>query len=370
MSESNDAILQRAYELIEKDELEQAQEILTPLLESDSNNASLWWVYTHAVRDKVIGQAALARVLELDPAYPGARELKADLQQIQAQEDEFVALEQGDNGGAPAAAAFDIDDWEDLQPAIESQESASALRRGAILAISVLAIVVLGLGLFVSGAVEMPSWLSDLFPTPEPAVIVVAAPTDEQDLGMAEVASTSVPVEAGAQVEVTALAPLEDETPEASAETAAATASPATAESTAESTADATAEIEASPTPDIAVAVLVAFINLVADHISEFEIDASAGSIQSTDLGITLVFQVCAVPGPEYSGRIDGVMKAIVSTLEYIPEAVEAVGVGLLNCDDANARARVIGVRVGDIQDYAGEEMEYKDFQRSWQPLS
>ena len=76
------------------------------------------------------------------------------------------------------------------------------------------------------------------------------------------------------------------------------------------------------------------------------------------------------MPGPEYNGRIGSVMEAVVSTLEYIPKSVDAVGVSLLNCDDAEARARLIGVTVSDILDYAREEISGKDFQRNWQPLS
>lgn len=383
MSESNQAVLQRAYELIERDELEQAQEILAPLLETDAGNPSLWWVYTHAMRDTALGRAALDRVLELDPAYPGASELKADLQQIQAQEEEFVALEQGGNGSAPAATSFDIDDWEDLQPAVETQAGSSLFGRGAILAILVLGIVVLGLGLVVSGAVELPAWLTELFPTPEPAVIVVSAPTDESVSAAAEAEATS-PLE-GAAVEATAPAPNEDEAPEATAEFATVTlaveatvaagtaeaTSAADAAATAEPGASATAEIASSPTREVAGPVVSAFINLVADKISKFEIDPTAGAMWSTGLGNTLVIdRVCAVPGDEFSARLISVMNAVADTTEYIPEAVDAVGVGLINCDDAQARARVIGVSVGSILQYAGDDIDEKDFQRAWQPLS
>ena len=60
MSDTSNGILQRAYTHIENDEPEKAQEILAPLLQDDANNAHLWWVYTHAVSDASIGQAALA----------------------------------------------------------------------------------------------------------------------------------------------------------------------------------------------------------------------------------------------------------------------------------------------------------------------
>ena len=66
------------HQLIEGNQLERAQEVLAPLLETESNNPAVWWVYSHAATDSAIGLAALERVLQLDQTYPGARELKAD----------------------------------------------------------------------------------------------------------------------------------------------------------------------------------------------------------------------------------------------------------------------------------------------------
>ena len=98
MSDSTNAVLQRAYELIEQDELEQAQAILTPLLETESDNASLWWVYTHSLRDRAIGLLALDRVLELDPSYPGASDLKADVDVIHERDEELAGLDVSADG--------------------------------------------------------------------------------------------------------------------------------------------------------------------------------------------------------------------------------------------------------------------------------
>lgn len=69
------AILNEAYGLIEQGELTQARTMLQPLLESDSQNPDVWWLYTHAAEDENEGRRALERVLALDPEYPGAVDL-------------------------------------------------------------------------------------------------------------------------------------------------------------------------------------------------------------------------------------------------------------------------------------------------------
>ena len=128
MSETTNALLRRAYALIENDEREKAQEVLAPLLEEEADNAHLWWVYTHAAQDLAVGQAALQRVLELDPKYPGASELKADFLEAQAKDPDLIALEADEAGGSDSATPLDIDDWEDLQPIAEADAEGSSAR--------------------------------------------------------------------------------------------------------------------------------------------------------------------------------------------------------------------------------------------------
>src|SRR5687768_13278994 len=71
----NAAILNEAYGLIDQGGLARARTVLQPLLESDSQNPDVWWLYTHAAEDENEGRRALERVLALDPQYPGATEL-------------------------------------------------------------------------------------------------------------------------------------------------------------------------------------------------------------------------------------------------------------------------------------------------------
>ena len=159
MSNPKSTALQNAYELIERGELEAAQEILVPLLESAADDASIWWVYAHAVRDGNIGQAALRRVLELDPHYPGARELAQDLDQIEAPH--FTAEPLWANESAPTPnAVIEIDEWEDLQPAVGAPKTTQSSRIGTTVLVAALLLLIVGGALIATGAVDINQLLS------------------------------------------------------------------------------------------------------------------------------------------------------------------------------------------------------------------
>lgn len=368
MSDSTNAILQRAYELIEEEELEQAQELLAPLLETDDKNPSLWWVYSHALRDKSIGQLALDRVLELDPAYPGAKELKEDVLDIQSRDNDFLESD-ADESLSAQDVVDTIDDWDDVQPELEESEASPAGRQGAVILAVILFVVAAGIAVVASGTIDISEFLSGILPSPEAEVIVVSAPTVGPAASETEASESTPDIAVGA----TALPSAEDTDEPTLAMTADATVvretAFATLESTAAKTATATAEADASPAPDEATNPLAAFVGAVADSISDFEIDRRASAMRNTLLGRTVVIQVCAVPGREFNARLNQVISAMAALADQIPESTEAVAAGLLNCDDDSASLRIIGVPVGDIQQYLAEDIDAKEFQRAWQPL-
>jgi hypothetical protein len=74
--------LQRAYELIQRDNLTAARDILDDYLVTHPNDADAWWLYAHAVADPVEAQNALQTVLRLQPGYPGASELLDESQAL------------------------------------------------------------------------------------------------------------------------------------------------------------------------------------------------------------------------------------------------------------------------------------------------
>ncbi len=374
MSDSTSGILQKAYELIENDELEQARALLTPLLETDAENPSLWWVYSHALRDRSIGQLALDRVIALDPEYPGAAELKADVLEVQEQEDDLLGLEAEGEAAAQSTADVSIDDWEDLQPVTDDAGASSGGRQGFV-----LLVVAIGAALVASGAVDLGELLSGILPTAEPAVIVVEGPTDEPAIVLvgepseeptAEVEPEPSATDAEGQVTPAATTETEAEpTVEASAPAAAETLSD---DPTEISTAAVTTAPRAEPSP-IALetnALTATFLRDLAESIQEFELNRESSGITTTLLGETLVLQVCAVPGQEFNARLNRVMDAVVELAEELPEGIEAIAAGLINCSDEDAALRMIGVDISAVLEYAAEEIDAKEFQRTWQPLS
>lgn len=378
MSESTDAILRRAHELIENDQHEQAQEVLAPLLETESHNPALWWVYAHAVTDSAIGVAALDRVLDLDPTYPGARELKAEV--ISAQDllasDLDTELEVA---SAPSSLLDDgdIDDWESIRPAVDDASANPRTGRGFVLIIAALLILASGAVLVLSGAIDIDEILS-LFgqATTEP-IIAVAAPTAEataSELPPLPEATDTATVTASAIPQTATGATASEATEEPSNETEAetdASASPApsaTASPTPSATAEPTVAITAAPT--LSATDLATVIDVVGEEIGDIPIDAERSSSRVTQLGMTLDIFICAEPGPEFNARLQAVINAAARVSDSFPAQVQAFAVSLLNCADENASVRTIGVARSVLDDFAAEAIDDKAFQRAWRTLA
>ena len=393
MSDTTNARLRQAYTLIENDEHDRAQEILAPLLEDDANNAHLWWVYTHAARDTAIGQAALERVLALDPKYPGARELKADVLEAQSKDPDLVALGASETYTQFTGAGIDVDEWEALPSSAETEKAESS-SRGRLALLAVVLIIAAGGAFVISGAVDIEELLSGFLPSPEPQVIVVSDATKAPDLADTQSVAESTANQSGALSE--GVAATSDE-PDANgvdegelAAGAAATSMPESADRTTvvslESSGDATTDQEdqqpvADPSPAALGEIYVdppvvsseevtAYVSGIAEAIADFEVDVRRSGLQYLSLGNTLVIRFCAVPGPEFNDRLNLLMNAAVALADDMPAGIQAVGAGLLHCDDPEAKLRIIGVPRRTIIDYANEKIKAKDFQRAWQPLS
>jgi tetratricopeptide (TPR) repeat protein len=75
MSSNLNTRLSQAYGLIEADQLQEAVDLLRPILAENPNNPDAWWLYAHAITDADDARAALSTVLNLDPNYPEAQRL-------------------------------------------------------------------------------------------------------------------------------------------------------------------------------------------------------------------------------------------------------------------------------------------------------
>ncbi|GAB5491423.1 MAG: hypothetical protein Phog2KO_16380 [Phototrophicaceae bacterium] len=71
--------LQEAYDLIEAGDLQSARQLLDDIRSSNENNPDFWWIYSHAVENEEDGLAALDRVRQIAPNYPGLQSLSEEL---------------------------------------------------------------------------------------------------------------------------------------------------------------------------------------------------------------------------------------------------------------------------------------------------
>ena len=351
MSNAKSTALQNAHELIERGELEAAQELLVPLLETDADDAGVWWVYAHAVRDIGIGQAALRRVLELDPLYPGARELAQDMNRLEAPllanpltADESLAAQNTD---------IDIDDWEDLQPAVgEPQPNQQSARIGTTVLVTALLLLIVGGVLIATGTFDINQLLAGILSTPQPATLVEASaqPSDTFSIGTAVPQEEISPIatmqeQAAREVEIAGTL-VTDQTPAPSP-----TFAP-------------------SPTYVPLPKAESDFVQQVAQQIDAFSLDTQQTFLIHSNVGNTLVLQTCALPGGDFNAKVASIIQAVVTLADEIPAELDALAAGLLNCDDPGASLHLIGTEARLIRDFANGAIDDRAFQREWKQLA
>ncbi len=135
-------------------------------------------------------------------------------------------------------------------------------------------------------------------------------------------------------------------------------------------TATPAAVIEPTTMPKVAAYnQIAAFVTLISDDINDFEVDRLNSGVRLTELGNTLVVQVCARPGPEFASRLRPLMNAAVSFADHMPTDVDAFAVGLLNCNDLQSIPRIVGVAKDMLLYFASGKIDAKEFMRKWQPL-
>jgi hypothetical protein len=328
MSNPTDALLQDAFDLIENNRLEDAQNILKPLLETESNNPAVWWVYAHAVQDPEEGMKAIDKVVQLNPTYPGASELKSQLAVTQAPLSESKIQDEP------------VKDWDDLDfvPDNETSDSITGGRspiRTILIAVAVI-VVVVGIFAILSGALsgdtpQPPTEVatqSTSIPTADIQIITNVSPTDEPTIEPTEVVPSDEPT-----IEPTEVVPTDEPTIEPT---------------------------ESQPSYETSL----------IESLATYQVAETGLQTRDTALGSTLDVTICATAGPASSAALNDVMNILVGLNSDIPEDVLAFAVTLLDCDNEQSIPRTIGVERSFVQSFADEEIELKDFQREWTPLS
>jgi|GEM_PF-2016350 len=362
MSNSTNEILQSAFDLIENNELEHARNIIEPLLETETNNPAVWWVYAHSLEDPEDGLKAIDKVVQLDPTYPGVNDLKTQLSTSQTtQEDKST-----------------IDDWDDLgvisPDDLETPDSLTGGRsivRSLLIAVVVI-ILVVGIlavlsGAFSNNTTQSPTEVADqstIIPTVNIQIVTNVSAT-EMSTEVETESPTEEPTEVLSTDEPTLIIPTEVETESPTEE-------PTEVLSTDEPTLIIPTEVETgSPTdePTLEPNETQPYFTALIENLSAYEVSESEIKTRETVLGTTLDVTICAAAGPESSSALNDVMGVFVGLNSDTPEDIVAFAVTLLDCNNAQPISRTIGVERIFVQSFSDDEIVLKDFQREWKPL-
>jgi hypothetical protein len=161
--------LQRAYELIQRDNLVAARDLLDDYLITHPNDADAWWLYAHAVADPVEAQSALQTVLRLRPDYPGAGELLDESQELlpitdeNLNDDDLWAADTGTPGLETVETPL-VPAERSASVSPLSSSSAGMQRPIFLLAAIIIAVLLIGLAVILANQANAPA-VNNLTPT-------------------------------------------------------------------------------------------------------------------------------------------------------------------------------------------------------------
>lgn len=403
MSEQMRMALSEAFDLIEAERLDEARAILKPMLTTHADNPDVWWLYAHAVTDADTARTALYTVLRLDPSYPDANNLVKELEQqatvtrpglaVTESEPSFLTdlpptlpdLPELDNEDDFTDVDLGLEGDEDEAPSDEPASQRRLLLLAALGVIVILAIVAVALLTSRPGGPAAPTPTVEMVagqPSATPLVLVpeqTASPEATADA--TEVIETEAAVERTpeaaetptTEAEVTADATEITETEAAVERTLEAEPSetPIISNSTAEATA-ASLAVEPSPTTEIISPTTSAgespteSLAIISEALASFNMADSGVQIETTELGSTLVANICTAAGLELRAALPSVMDVLAR--QSLPADAEAVGARMINCDD-NTTLLLIAVPVSGVVGYADGSLSEEDFQALWKSL-
>lgn len=366
MNQNIEIALKQAFNLIEADQLEDARAILRPILESEKDNADVWWVYAHAVTDVDTARLALNNVLRLDSNYPGAREL-FDQVYPESSTDDLDGI--NDIGGEPSfmpalptsipgisplpkirpLSAQAGEDYEEFPDEDIDTEADDAFYRSPLFyvpLISLLVIVALAVVIFKPFSVSSPTITAVVDATAE--TVFDLTPTVEISIGLA----TSATVVDATVEGVVDLPPTVD-----IGIAATSTIIEATLPS---DTVPTVTNADVPPETDFSdVELVMSDFNLASE---------SPTTIENTSIGSALVSTVCTTAGREMRILLPQVTIALAKVSESYSDQVDAIAVRMSDCT-TNTTLLQVGVPIDDAVAFATEAVTEQDFQSLWKPV-
>lgn len=356
MNEQLERTLEEAYELIEANRIDEAKNLLEPLLELYPNEIDLWWVYAHAVDKPKDAERVLEHIVKIDPNYANAGAL---LEEVRATEPsaasptvksvikplkpKTVTSPESAPVVANESSDFDdtdFDDDEDLED--ETAESGQTNWIWITLAASLFAVI---------SMVAIYFGVQQNTNNPTPAASNTELTSVAQSLGGATEETTPESTETEVSLGVP---PTETEAPTETA-TDIPTETPIPATNTPTPRPTNTPQPTETATPESQVD----YAQLFAD----FELNGTDPIAQSTALGETLLIEVCVQDQPRETVLSEAMN--VFTGADVGNDDIDAVGVRLFDCEQERL-IRAIAVSLEDIASYNDGTLTDSDFQLRW----
>ncbi len=345
MNQNIEIALKQAFSLIEAGNLEDAKAILRPILESEKDNADVWWLYSHAVTDADTARLALNNVLRIDANYPDARDLlnQLEIQQQSEENDDILdidkdpafipAMPSSVPGIKPLPARSELasaklrdDNADDLPDEMVDDEGEEAFYRRPLFyvpLITILLIIALAIVIVKPFAVNSPSPQTTEFPTQIPVETIQSSAL--------EITPTSEELSAGAATST----PIEN------------------------TIIDATATVGTSSD-----------FSAISSDFSGFTLQTeNAISISDTNLGKTLSVSVCTSAGKELRELLPKAMETLAKASVNYTNQVQAISARMLDCS-SNTTLLWLGSSMDDSTAFANATLNDKDYQAKWKPVT
>lgn len=355
--------LEQAYNLIEANRIDDARNLLEPLLETYPEDLDLLWVYAHSVDDPTVARKTLERITEIDSSFTDAKVL---LQELEVPSDEQSALPkptikrlQPLNPATPPPPTLPIstnvdafnyeDDFED-DDFEELEDEKRPSRLWAIISVIALFAVILGIVLILALNNRANDPTVGLSPTATETIASTAtsgllpAPTGGATISASSANATDID-----NTEDATVSPTTTDTPTA---TSTATDAPPTA----------TDEPSPTPTPDA--------VSVVRLALADFDLGDIPIQQEETDLGETIIATTCIDTVDNRNGALSEAFAALVDLDDTNTiVGVDAIAISLTNCD-LEQSIRTVGVPTDVLVDFINGAIDEEAFQLSWQPLN
>jgi hypothetical protein len=334
MNQNIEIALKQAFDLIEAGNLEDAKALLRPILETEKDNADIWWLYSHAVTDAEAARLALNNVLRIDPNYPDARDLlnQLETQQKREQDDGILEIDKDPSfipampssipGITPLAlratsTSKGFDSPDELPDEMFDEEEPEAFYRRPLFYIPIIALLLIAA-------------LAIVIVKP----FAVNAPTPETTLEATQSGVLEIPTSESINSEEPTLTTLP------------------------------TVLVDTTAAPQ-AVADLLG----VSTAFAGFTLPSDGGvGIADTSLGKTLSVDVCTSAGKAMRDLLPKALETLAKVSPSYTTQAQFIAVKMVNCT-ANSTLLWIGASMEDAGAFANGTLADKDFQAKWQPV-